>query len=327
MTTKKVVITDYEFPNLDHEKRIAAESGAELSINQTRDAAELARITKDADVVLDLYAPITREVLAGLAPGATVIRYGMGYDTIDVEAATELGVRVCNVPDYGGDTVADHTVMLALAAMRKLLDYQQVIAGSEGGWLNAADVGPVVALEDAIVGLVGTGQIGRKVAKRLQGFGATIIAYDPYAKAEQMAAEGITLVELDELVARADLVSLHAPLTDETRHIINAERIAAMKPTAVIVNTARGPLVDTVAAAKAVNDDLLGGLGFDVFESEPLEADHPLRTAKRTLLTPHAAYYSGRSLNNLQQFAAEEMGRAVRGEALRCQVNRSAPMH
>lgn len=322
MKSKKVVITDYEFPDLSHEERIAAEVGAELSINDITDEAEVAKITEGADVVIDLYAPITRRVLSGLAPGATVIRYGMGYDTIDVEAATELGIRVCNVPDYGADTVADHTIALALASLRRLFDYQAELSAPRNKWVAAATVGPVVSLEDATYGLIGTGQIGRKVAKRIQAFGARTIAYDPYADPELMASEGIELVDLDDLIAQSDIVSIHAPLTPETRHLIDRERIAQMKDTAIIVNTARGALVDTVAAAEAVNNDQLGGLALDVFESEPLEPDHPLRSAKRTLLTPHAAYYSQRAMNNLQLFAAEEMGRAVRGEALRCQVNR-----
>lgn len=319
----RVVITDQTFPDLAEEKRIAAETGAELVVREDVVAeAEVAALTAGADVVMLAYAQITDAVLAGLAPGATVIRYGIGYETIDVEAATRHGVRVCNVPDYGADTVADHTVTLALAVLRRVAEHHAALTGSEDGWVTTTGLGPVPAVSDVTCGLVGTGQIGRRVAARLRAFGARVIAYDPYADPAAVAAEGIGLVSLEELLESADIVSVHAPLTPETRHLIDASAIAAMKETAILVNTARGALVDTRAAAEAVTAGRLGGLGLDVFESEPLEAGHPLRSAPRTLLTPHAAFYSERSLANLQLFAAEEMGRAVRGERLRCQLNR-----
>ncbi|GAA2094037.1 C-terminal binding protein [Brevibacterium salitolerans] len=323
MRARRVVITDQSFPGLAHEERAAARAGAELVVRSDVTAeAEVAELTAGADVVMLAYAEITDRVLAGLAEGATVIRYGIGYETIDVEAAARHGVRVCNVPDYGADTVADHTVMLALAVLRRVADYHARITASESGWVSATDLGPIAAVSDVTYGLVGTGQIGRKVAARVRAFGAEVIAYDPYADAEAVAAEGITLTDFDTLLECADIVSVHAPLTPETRHLIDARAMAAMKDSAILVNTARGALVDTRAAAEAVSAGRLGGLGLDVLESEPLEEGHPLRTAPRTLLTPHAAFYSERSLTNLQRFAAEEMERALRGESLRCQLRR-----
>lgn len=319
---QRVVITEQSFPHLDEEQAAARAEGAELIIGDgVLDEDAVADLTAGADVVLLAYAPITERVLAGLAPGATVIRYGIGFETIDVEAATRLGVRVCNVPDYGADTVADHTVALALASLRRIADYHAEVTG-ENGWIHAAQIGQIPAVSDVVYGLVGTGQIGRKVARRIGAFGATVIAHDPYADAEAVAADGITLTDLDDVLARADILSIHAPLSPETHHIIDAAALAAMKDTAIVVNTARGALLDTRAAAEAVSAGRIGALALDVMESEPLEADHPLRTAPRTLLTPHAAFYSTRSMANLQLFAAQEMGRALRGEPLRCQLNR-----
>ncbi|MGO1480527.1 MAG: C-terminal binding protein [Brachybacterium sp.] len=321
--TKRVIITDHEFPYLADEERIARESGADLEIHvDVTEAASVAEIVDGADVVLLAYAEMTEQVLAQLNPGATVVRYGMGYDTIDVEAATRLGVRVCNVPDYGADTVADHTIALALAAVRRLADYHAETVKDPTGWIAAPEIGIIPAISDLNYGLVGTGQIGRKVASRIQAFGATVIAYDPYVEPEKLASEGIEVVSLDELFERADAISIHAPLTPETTHIVGAEAIAKLKDSAIIVNTARGPLLDTRAAAEAVSAGQLGALALDVFEGEPLEEGHPLREAPRTILTPHAAYYSTRSLANLQLYAAEEMGRALREEPLRAQVNR-----
>ncbi|OHO83337.1 hypothetical protein HMPREF2736_02785 [Corynebacterium sp. HMSC036E10] len=319
----KVVITDHEFGDVIEERRIANESNASFEVyDDVKDPAEVARITQGADVVLLCYAQITEEVLKGLAPNATVIRYGMGYDTIDADAATRLGVRVCNVPDYGADTVADHTVMLALASIRRLQAYDSALKASDDGWIPAPEIGKIPAMSDVTFGLLGIGQIGRKVASRVQAFGARVIAYDPYVSQDALEGTNITLADLDEFLAESDAISLHAPLFPSTHHIINAEAIARMKNSAVLINTARGPLIDTEAAIQAIEENRLGGLALDVFETEPLEAGSKLRQLDRVLLTPHAAYYSERSLANLQLFAAEEMGRALKGEALRCQVNR-----
>ncbi|MBW1639155.1 C-terminal binding protein [Microbacterium resistens] len=322
MRARRIVVTDHSFPSLTHEETAAASSGAEIVDGRNATAEDdVAAVTTGADVVLLTFAEITDRVLAGLAPDAVVIRYGIGVDTIDVDAATRRGIRVCNVPDYGADTVADHTIALALAVLRRVVDYHREITGSPDGWVGATAIGAIPALSDLTYGLVGTGQIGRKVAARIRAFGSSVIAYDPYADAGILAAEGIRLVGIEELLARADVISVHAPLTRETTHLIDADAIARMKRTAILVNTARGALVDTVAAAEAVSSGRLGGLGLDVFEREPLEHGHALRTAPRTLLTPHAAFYSETSLRNLQRLAAEEAGRALRGEPLRCAVN------
>lgn len=317
---KKAVVTDRTFPTLDHEERAARESGATLLDAQVKSSAQVSEALQGADAVIVGDAHVDEAALRGMNAGGTLIRYGIGYDNVDVAAATRLGLRVCNVPDYGADTVADHTVMLALAALRRLEEFNQTLRTADG-WMTPPQIGTIPALSDVTVGLVGVGQIGLKVATRLQAFGAAIIAADPYASADRLEAAGIGLVELPELLQRADIVSLHAPLTSETRHIIDAGAIAAMKDTAIIVNTGRGGLIDTAAAAAAVTNDELGGLAFDVFETEPLPAGHPLRSAPRTLLTPHAAFYSARSLDNIQRLAAEEMGRALRREPLRCPVN------
>ncbi|MFF0990651.1 C-terminal binding protein [Kocuria nitroreducens] len=318
--SKRIVITDHEFKSLEEIEQIISETDAVLEVNNVTDKLSVLEVTRGADVVLIDYAPVDRDVAEGLAPGAVVIRAGIGYDNIDVSALRELGVRACNVPDYGASTVADHTVMLALAVHRKVREQHQAITKSEDGWAQAIDFGPLLDMADATYGLVGSGQIARLVAKRVQAFGATVIAADPYVDPAAMDELGIELVSRDELVQRADMISLHAPLTPETRHIIGYAQLASMKPGVTLVNTSRGPLLDTVAAAEALHAGKLGGLGLDVFETEPLEPSHPIRNAPRTLLTPHSAFYSERSQRNMQRYAAEEAVRACRGEALRCEV-------
>ncbi|MYM20448.1 C-terminal binding protein [Brevibacterium sp. 5221] len=318
---QRVVVTDHMFPDLHHEQAAARECDAELVAPAGLTDAEVPQALEGADVALIGTLQVGEEALRRLNPGAVVIRYGIGFDCVDIDAATTLGIRVCNIPDYGADTVADHTAMLALASLRHLDEYNRALKDGNDGWCAPADVGVIPALSDVTVGLVGVGQIGLLVAHRLQAFGARIIAADPYADAEALAGSGVELVSLPDLLATADIVSLHAPLSDETRHLIDTAALDAMKDSAILVNTGRGGLVDTAAAAQAVTAGRLGGLAFDVFESEPLEADSPLRRSPHTLLSPHSAFYSTRAMDNLQRFAAEEMARALRGEPLRCPLN------
>jgi D-3-phosphoglycerate dehydrogenase len=305
---------------VERERAVAAAHGVPFSEHQVREEAETAQAVDGARVVFVNFAPITRRVLERLAPGAVVIRYGIGYDNVDVEAASELGVTVCNVPDYGADTVADHTVALLLAGLRRLLPYTTTIR--EAGWTAPADLGGIRGFAETTVGLVGTGRIGRAVAARLQPFGFRVIASDPFVEPSALREAGIEPVGFDELVERAHVVSLHAPLTPENHHLLGAEQFARMLPGALIVNTSRGPLVDQAALADALASGRLGGAALDVFEEEPLPAASPLRSQPNVILTPHAAFFSDTSLAALQRLAAEEADRALSGSPLRCPVNR-----
>jgi len=315
----RVVVTDHAFPDVRHEEAMAETEGADFSIHALTTEAETIAATKGADVLLVNFAPITRAVLEGLARGATVIRYGVGYENVDVEAAREAGVKVANVPDYGTDTVADHAAALILALMRRLPAHDRAIR--EQGWARPPHVGSVTAMKDATIGVVGTGRIGLALVTRLHCFGPRIVAHDPYADRESLERHRVDHVELDELLASADAVSLHVPATPETHHLIDAAALRRLKPGAVIVNTARGSLIDTRALAEALASGRLGGAGLDVFEDEPLPEDSPLREAANVILTPHAAFYSDAAVDDLQRLAAEEAARALRGEPLRSRVD------
>lgn len=315
-----VVVTDQAFGGVDRERAVAAAHGVPFSEHQVRDEAEAARVVAGARVVFVNFAPITRSVLERMAPGAVVVRYGIGYDNVDVEAASDLGVTVCNVPDYGADTVADHTVALILAGLRRLLPYTTAIR--EAGWTAPADLGGIRGFAETTVGLIGTGRIGRAVADRLRPFGFRIIASDPFVDPSALREAGIEPVTVGELVERAHVVSLHAPLTPENHHLLGAAQFARMPGGALVVNTSRGPLLDQRALADALASGRLGGAALDVFEEEPLPADSPLRTLPNAILTPHAAFFSDTSLAALQRLAAEEADRALSGAPLRCPVNR-----
>jgi D-3-phosphoglycerate dehydrogenase len=313
---KRVVVTDQAFGNVEHERAIAASAHAAFSEHQCRSEAETLDAVRDASVVFNNFAPMNERTMGVMAEGATVIRYGVGVDNVDLAAARRLGVHVCNVPDYGVEEVADHAAAMALALSRKLGRYDAGIRSGE--WKIGDMVDSVRSLGQTTVGLVGFGRIARALASRMQAFGAKIIAYDPYVSQADGAAAHVTMLPLDAVVAEADILSLHVPLTPETRHMIGRDEIARMRRGAILVNVSRGGLIDEAALAEALASGHLGGAGLDVFEREPLPADAPLRSAPGTILSPHAAFFSDASVRRLQQLAAEEGLRALNGEPLRC---------
>jgi D-3-phosphoglycerate dehydrogenase len=314
----RVLITDHGFPNLQHEQAVFAAAGDELVVAQCKTAGDVIAASQDADALLVQWAPVNADVIGALKRCRVIVRYGIGYDNVDVAAAKARGIPVCNVPDYGVHEVAEHAISLALALVRQL---PQIDARLRAGTWKITPDRPVFSLRDATFATAGFGRIARAAHTIMRGFGAHRMASDPYVHAEVMAAEGVRKVETAELLERADILSLHLPLTAESKHFLAERTLAQMKPTAVVVNTARGPLIDTMALAEALTAGRIGGAGVDVFEQEPLSDEHPLRRAPNTILTSHVAWYSESSIPRLQKLAAEEVVRALRGEPLKNQVN------
>ncbi|ABG94708.1 phosphoglycerate dehydrogenase [Rhodococcus jostii RHA1] len=315
----RMVITDHNFAGEDFERAAAKELDADFATFAATTETEAIEAVRGADVALVNFAPMTAAALAAMNPNGVVVRYGIGFDNVDLDAATRLGVRVCNVPDYGADTVADHAVTLTLMLLRKVAQFDRALAA--GGWPSATELAPIRSTSETTVGLLGTGRIALAVAKRLQPFGFDLIAHDPYANPDVAADHGITLVDLDELFRRSHALSLHAPATADTRGIVNADNLAKMPFGSFLVNTSRGALVEQDAVLDALDSGALAGVGLDVFHPEPLAPDHRLRAHPNAVLTPHAAFYSEQSLRDLQRLAAEEASRAIRGEPLRCPLN------
>lgn len=313
-----MVVTDHAFVDTDHEERVAAALGAELSVYRCAEPAETTEAVRGAAAVLVNFAPIGAEQLAVMAPAATVVRYGVGVDNVDLAAAARAGVAVANVPDYGVATVADHAASLLLALLRRIPLWDAGIRRE--GWVRPGAAGAVPAFDRTTVGLLGAGRIACSLADRLAPFGFRVLAHDPFAEAEQVRRHGIELADLDAVLSQADALSLHLPATPATVGMIDADLLARLRPGCVLVNTSRGALVDETAVAAALAAGQLGGAGLDVFNPEPIAADSPLRDQANVLLTPHAAFYSESSLQALQRLAAEEAGRALRGEPLRCPV-------
>lgn len=319
-----VAVTDHIFPDIEGEQSFARRIGAEFRSGQCVTEDETAALVRGARIAFVNFAPVTARVLDELAPGAVVIRYGVGWDNVDTVAADERGIAVCNVPDYGTTTVADHAVSLVLSLLRRLPQFDAIL--SAGSWTKPSSQAPIREFAETVIGLFGTGKIGLTVAERLRAFGFELIAYDPYADRDRLRSLGIEPVERDALWRRAHLVSLHAPATPETIRAVNHESIAMMRDGAYIVNTARGALVDLDAVVDGLQSGKLAGAGLDVFDPEPLPHDHPIRRARNAVLTPHAAFYSESSMERLQRLAVEEAERAIAGMPLRCMVNDPAPV-
>ena len=311
----RVLVTDYTWPSLDVERAVLAEVGAELVIAESGDVTELVRLGRDVDAILTCFAKVSAEVLDAAPRCLTVARYGVGLDNIDVEHATRLGMVVSNVADYCMEEVADSALAGILALARRLLPLTRDVAA--GGWGEKVPA-TGVRLRGKVLGLVGLGAIGRALVPRARAIGLDVVVLTRSGG----VGPGVRAVgSLDELLTQADVLSLHVPLTDETRGMIGAAQLAAMKPTAWLVNTARGPLVDTVALVNALERGALGGAVLDVTDPEPLPADHPLRTRDDVVLTPHTAFASDGSLAELASRAATNVADLLRGRLPSAVVN------
>ena len=300
----RVVVTDYTFPNLSQEQ---AAAGADFAAHQCRTAEAVAAAVSGAQVALVQFAPFGPAAAAAMQKGGTVIRYGVGYNNIDLAACAAHGLQVGYVPDYCADEVAEHTAAMALAMLRKLPMMDASVR--RGEWAAVKVARPIKPFGQTRFGFFGLGQIGQAVLTRLRGFGFHFMAHDPGVT----ALDGVEMVSAEELLRRADIISLHAPATAVTTEYFNAVRLATMQPHAIIVNSARGQLIVEADLADALTRGVIAGAALDVFHVEPLPADSPLRSAPNLLLMPHAAWYSEVAIHRLQELVAEDITRALRG--------------
>jgi D-3-phosphoglycerate dehydrogenase / 2-oxoglutarate reductase len=308
----KVVVTDQVFPDVEIERAALADIGATLTVaSGSRD--EVLAAAADADALLNTYFSFDAASLDHLAACRIIARYGIGVDNIDLDAAREQGIVVTNVPDYCVEEVAAHSVAMLLALLRRLPEGHDVLL--RGGW-GVDELRPIKRLSDVTIGLVGLGRIGRRTASMLSGLGVQLIGSDPYVD----ELEGVEVVGFDELLARSDAVSLHSPLTPETRGMIGAEQLAAMRPDAVLVNASRGPLVVLADLIAALRDGTIRAAGLDVFEVEPPDPT-ALAGVPGLLATPHSAFYSEAALRESQTKAVRQVIKVLQGEAPDYAVN------
>jgi D-3-phosphoglycerate dehydrogenase len=315
-TQHRVVILDDGYAHYEAETAVLAAAGAELLLRPCRgDAVKAAAEMAEADGVLVRETPVDAAAIAGTR-ARVIVRYGVGFDNIDVAAAAARGIAVCNVPDYGTEEVSDHALALMLAAIRRIAEADRRVRAQ--GWGVPMDR-KVHRIRGGTLGLVGYGRIGAAFHRKAAALGfARVLVHDPFLKAPP---EGAELVSLDTVAREADAISLHAPATNATRHIIGRAFLAQAKPNAVLVNTSRGALIDEAALAAALAEGRLLAAGLDVFETEPLRRDSPLRGLDNVVLTDHAAWYSEQAIADLQRKAAEEVARVLGGEAPLHQVN------
>lgn len=312
----RIVVTDATFPRLDQEKAVAARYGTDLVEARCSSPEDVVKAATGTNVLLVQFAQVTADAIERLAPNAAIVRYGLGLDNIDLKAAQRKGVRVAYVPDYATGEVADHTAALILTALRKILSLDRSVRA--GSWDPVGVAKPIQSFATSTAGFIGFGRIGREVHARLKPFGFSSIVADPFADAGTLNSLGAKAVDLDTLFSTADVITLHAPLNEETRHVVNAKRLALMKSTAVIVNTARGALIDAAALEDALAAGKIAGAALDVFEQEPLPATSRLRSFPNVVLTPHAAWYSAQATERVQGLAADEVDRALSGKPARC---------
>jgi len=316
----RVVVTDHGFPDLQAEEEALREVEAELTVFQCQTVREVAEAVREADAVLTQWAPITSEAIAAMERCKVIVRYGIGVDNVDLEAAGRKGIPVVNVPDYALEEVADHAMALLLALSRKLPQVGALIR--DGHW-QTNPCRPMRSLRGQRLGLAGFGNIARHVASRAQAFGMQVAAYDPFVKAEAFESLGVQAVDFDDLLEASDSISVHLPLNADTRHLFNDRAFSRMKPGATLINTSRGGVVHTEDLEAALAAGRLGGAGLDVLEDEPINADSPLIAMPQVLLTSHCAWYTEDALDRLKSYAAMEVVRALTGQQLKHVVNRA----
>lgn len=305
MTRYKVVVSDQVFPSVDIERSLLAEIGADLEVADGT-IEGVVRLAGDADAILNTYLPMQAELIDRLDHCRIIARYGIGVDNVDLAAAERAGITVTNVPDYSVEEVAAHAVALILALIRKLPEADRLLRS--GGW-GIGQLRPIRRISELTFGLVGYGRIARRAAQTLTALGGRIIVYDPFVT----ATPGLPpLMPLDELVAESDAISIHAPLTEETRGLFNASMFDRMRPGSILVNTSRGPLVVLDDLIAALRSGHLAAAGLDVFDTEPLDPSR-IADVPNLLATPHMAYYSEESLGESQRKAATQVIKVLTG--------------
>lgn len=306
-----IAVSDSPFPSLDPAKAALARLDPEFRMAKSPSVDDILAVARDADAVLVTYAKLPGELLRQLKRCKAIGRFGLGVDNIDLQAAKQLGIAVNYVPDYCLREVSDHAMALLLALARKITFSNKLV--QSGRW-EVPPIVPLRRLEGRVLGLVGFGNIPRTLAPKAQAFGLKVITHDPYVGKDVLEKAGVEGVSFDDLLARSDFISVHAPLTPATRGLINAGAFAKMKTGAFLINTARGPLVEEGALVMALDSGKLGGAALDVVATEPLAKDSLLLGRDNVILTPHTAFYSVEALEELQTKCASDVARVLSGE-------------
>jgi D-3-phosphoglycerate dehydrogenase / 2-oxoglutarate reductase len=319
-----VVIADYDFGDVDVERSIIEQAGFDLVAAQCKTEDDVIAVARDAHAVIAQYATVGAKAIDSFTQCRVIARYGTGVDIVDVDAATRRGILVTNVPnEWCEDEVADHAVALLLAEARKLREYDRQTRAGVWRWQSGH---PIYRLRGRVMGLLAFGAIAQAIAVRASGFGIKVIAHDPFMDEAAIEAKGAEPVSFDELVERSDFLVIQAPLNASTHNLFDEKLLRRLKPTAILINTARGPIVSDPALYQALKEGWIAGAGLDDIEEEPAklrdwEPTNPLFGLDNVIITPHAAYYSEESISTVRHFAAEEVVRVLSGQAAVSPVN------
>ena len=316
----KTLITDYVWHSIEPERQVLAEVGAELIAAETGDESELKTLAPTMDGILTCWNPVREPVIAAAKKCQVIARYGIGIDNIDVEAATEQGIVVTNVPAYCMDEVSDHAMGLLLACARKIPRFDRAVRNRT--WDQ--NIGPEMhRIRGKTLGIVGFGRIGQAIIPKAKAFGLTINVCSPRTDPELIQQHGAQKVSFQELLTTSDFITIHAPLTQETEHMFSDTEFRAMKPTAYLINTARGGIVDTAALTTALRNGDIAGAGLDVLETEPPDENEELLTLDNAIVTPHAAFVSADAILELEVTAARCVAQVLTGQLPESVVNPS----
>ncbi|MDD3117825.1 MAG: C-terminal binding protein [Victivallales bacterium] len=323
----KVVVTDYIEADLDWEAGEMAKRNIRFEAYQLKfkPEAEVLEKLRDADVIVVNMVKLTESLISKLEKCRLIIRHGIGYDNVDVAACTKYGIQFAYQPDYCKEDVAEHAIALIFACARKVVRSRKTLEESSvrGQW-DFTGLFPIYRLDGKTLGILGVGRIGSRVFRKLRTFGFRIIASDPLLSdkhRKELEAEGLELVDQETLFRESDFITVHTPLQPSTRHIVNAEMLALMKPTAYLVNTSRGPMVDTAALADAVRNKCIAGAAIDVFDQEPPDPSFELFKLENVILTPHIGWASEEAGWEIRKSIVNDILAAAEGRAARCVVN------
>jgi D-3-phosphoglycerate dehydrogenase len=312
----QVVITDCDHGSIEEEKEEFGRIGAELILAQVKEEKDLIRACKEADGLINQYSLLTRNVLEQLPKCKVLARYGVGVDSIDLKAATDLGIIVANVPDYCMDEVSNQTIAMILTLIRKTAFFDQKVKSNQ--WNFHLGI-PIYRIHGKTLGLIGCGKIGLEVAKKISAFGVKVIAFDPYL---QKAGEGVELTDFDSVLKKSDFISVHCPLNDSTRHLMGARAFEKTEKKPILINTSRGPIVDEKALIQALKEGRISGAGLDVLEKEPPDLQNPLLKMENVVLSPHVSFYSEESISELKRRTAKNVADVLMGKWPGSVVNR-----
>ncbi len=308
----KIIFTDYVYPDINSEKKVLGKINCKIEVLQTKSVDELKKKCIDADALIVQYAPITKEVIDKLPSCKVISRYGIGTDNIDIELATKKGIIVCNAPDFCLEEVAEHTLALIMSLNRKIINSFKSV--KEGLWHFLDTKVPPLVLKESVLGIIGFGKIPQNLYSKVCNLFKEILVYDPYVDHKIIKKYDLDMVNFNKILELSDFLSIHCPLNKETYHMFGQGEFNHMKSKAYIINTSRGPIIDSEALYQALVNNSIAGAGLDTVEGEPLDKDDRLLKLDNVIVTPHIAFYSKSSLAKLQYTTALNVLKVLEGK-------------